>query len=293
MSRAMRTGMSSSSALIQTATASGEQSSFSSSSAPPLTRLEAMRCDRFRSDSVRVGSGRLPSRGTSYNWRRARPAGPVLRRLSHGRRRRPAGLGWVGRVAVASFAAGTPLTAYNLGVRGETSLQVASRWRLETRARLLPGADTRMVVSFGANDTTIEDGVQRVEAERSCGALDDILERARSIDLPTLVVGPAPVDDAEQSRLPSARSAPREQCPSSALPSRCWPPTCGANRLPAGMALIRGRLATRRWPKSCSRADGSTGSEAAQGQNKQSRGRHRPTAIAPVYRYSRSRCSRR
>jgi len=178
-----------------------------------------MRCDRFRSDSVRVGSGRLPSRGTSYNWRRARPAGPVLRRLSHGRRRRPAGLGWVGRVAVASFAAGTPLTAYNLGVRGETSLQVASRWRLETRARLLPGADTRMVVSFGANDTTIEDGVQRVEAERSCGALDDILERARSIDLPTLVVGPAPVDDAEQSRrIHSLSAAFGEVCASRAVP---------------------------------------------------------------------------
>ena len=93
----------------------------------------------------------------------------------------------------------TPLTAYNLGVRGETSVQVASRWRQETRARLLPGADTRIVVSFGANDTTIEDGVPRVEAERSCGALGDILERARAIGLPALVVGPAPVDDSAQN----------------------------------------------------------------------------------------------
>jgi acyl-CoA thioesterase I len=103
-------------------------------------------------------------------------------------------------VVAASSAAGTTLTAYNLGVRGDTSVQVAARWRQETRGRLLPGAETRIVMSFGANDTTIEDGVQRVEAERSCGALRDILGRASAIGLPALVVGPAPVDEAEQNR---------------------------------------------------------------------------------------------
>jgi len=72
--------------------------------------------------------------------------------------------------------------------------------RQEARGRLSPGADTRIVVSFGVNDTTIDDGVQRVESERSCGALDDILERAGAIGLPALVVGPAAVNDAEQNR---------------------------------------------------------------------------------------------
>jgi acyl-CoA thioesterase-1 len=112
----------------------------------------------------------------------------------------PTGLGWVGRVVAASFAAGTPLTAYNLGVRGETSVQVASRWRQETRARLLPSADTRLVVSFGANDTTIEGGQERVERADSLGALEAILGRAGVLGLRALVVGPAPVDDAEQNR---------------------------------------------------------------------------------------------
>ena len=131
----------------------------------------------------------------------------------------PSGLGWVSRVVAASFAAGTPLTAYNLGVRGDTSVQVAARWRQETRARLLPGAETRIVMSFGANDTTIEDGVQRVEAERSCGALGDMLERASAIGLPALVVGPAPVDDAEQNRrIQSLSVAFGEICASHGVP---------------------------------------------------------------------------
>ena len=131
----------------------------------------------------------------------------------------PAGLDWVGRVVAASFGAGIPLTAYNLGVRGETSVQVAARWRQETRARLSSGADTRIVVSFGANDTTTEDGVQRVEAERSCDALGEILERAEAIGLPALVVGPAPVDDAEQNRRVRGLSASfAEICASRGVP---------------------------------------------------------------------------
>jgi len=125
----------------------------------------------------------------------------------------PSALGWVGRVVAASFAEGTPLTAYNLGVRGETSLQVASRWRQETGPRLLPGADTRIVMSFGANDTTIDAGRGRVAAESSCDALAGVLDRARAVDLPVLVIGPAPVHDAEQNeRLHSLSASFKDVC---------------------------------------------------------------------------------
>lgn len=111
----------------------------------------------------------------------------------------PAGMGWVGRVVAASFGLGLPLTAYNLGVRGETSEQVAARWRTEALPRLTPGSNAGIVLSFGANDTTIEDGRLRVEPERSCAALAHILGEATGLGLPVLVVGPAPVDDAEQN----------------------------------------------------------------------------------------------
>jgi acyl-CoA thioesterase-1 len=112
----------------------------------------------------------------------------------------PAGAGWVGRVVAASFASGLGLTAYNLGVRGETSEQVALRWHAEALPRLLAGADCRIVLSFGANDTSIEHDRVRVDADRSLGALATILDEAAMIGLPTLVVGPAPVDDPEQNR---------------------------------------------------------------------------------------------
>src|SRR4051794_2907808 len=83
----------------------------------------------------------------------------------------PRGQGWVGRVAEAAFAAGRPLSAYALGVRRETSVEVAVRWRFEATPRLAREADCRVVFAVGANDTTIENGVPRVAPERSCMAL--------------------------------------------------------------------------------------------------------------------------
>jgi acyl-CoA thioesterase I len=118
----------------------------------------------------------------------------------------PAGAGWVGRVVAEAFASGLPLTPYNLGVRGETSEQVASRWRAEALPRLLPGADCRIVLSFGTNDTSVEHDRVRVKADRSLAALATILEEAATLSLPTLVLGPAPVDDPEQNRRISSLS---------------------------------------------------------------------------------------
>jgi acyl-CoA thioesterase-1 len=154
----------------------------------------------------------------------------------------PAGVGWVGRVVAASFAAGTPVTAYNLGVRGETSVQVASRWRQETRPRLLPAADTRLVVSFGANDTTVEGGQERVAPAGSLGALDGIMDRAGILGLPVLVVGPAPVDDAGQNR--------RIQTLSVALGE-----TCATQGVPF-LSVIESLLASDVWSEQVGSGDG-------------------------------------
>jgi acyl-CoA thioesterase-1 len=130
----------------------------------------------------------------------------------------PTGRGWVGRVVAASFGLGLPLTAYNLGVRGETSEQVAARWRSEALPRLSPGADGGIVLSFGANDATIEQGRLCVEPERSRVALVGILEGVATLGLSSLVVGPAPIDDRQHNeRLRALSASFAEECARAAV----------------------------------------------------------------------------
>ncbi|HEY1834527.1 MAG TPA: GDSL-type esterase/lipase family protein [Solirubrobacteraceae bacterium] len=131
----------------------------------------------------------------------------------------PTGGGWVARVVAECFARGLPVTAYNLGVRRETSVQVTARWRAEALPRVPPGADARIVVSFGANDTTAERGAIRVPAERSRLALEQLLDETATSGFAVYVVGPAPVDDEEQNHRIEALSATfAEVCHRHAVP---------------------------------------------------------------------------
>jgi lysophospholipase L1-like esterase len=102
-------------------------------------------------------------------------------------------LGWPGRLCVAERQRGHDISLYNLGIRGDTSAMIASRWREECEARLPvihPGA---LVFAFGINDTAREaDGTLRVEQDRSVAIARDILEEAKAWK-PTLMIGPTPV----------------------------------------------------------------------------------------------------
>jgi len=154
----------------------------------------------------------------------------------------PAGMGWVGRAVAASFELGLPLTAYNLGVRGETSEQVAERWRAESLPRLPPATGRKIVLSFGANDTTVESGSLRVAPERSCAVLATMLREATSLGLPVLMVGPAPVDDREQNeRIHSLSTAFADVCQ-----------RAGA----AFVGVVEPLLASRTWMTQVSAGDG-------------------------------------
>jgi lysophospholipase L1-like esterase len=107
--------------------------------------------------------------------------------------------GWVGRVVAGSYRDGRPVTAYNLGVRRDTSEDVRRRLPAETGARWVAGCDNRLVVSFGVNDTTEVDGAVRVTPERSLANLRGIADDVVAQGVPLLVVGPPPVADPDQN----------------------------------------------------------------------------------------------
>ena len=110
----------------------------------------------------------------------------------------PECLGWAGRVCADASRAGHDITCYNLGVRRETSADIAARWRDEVVRRLPQGIDGRVIFSFGVNDTTAEDGRPRVAFADSLTHPSRILtDAARSY--PVLMVGPPPIADAAQN----------------------------------------------------------------------------------------------
>lgn len=108
-------------------------------------------------------------------------------------------MGWAGRLAAQALAMGDDVTIYPLGVRGDTSEEVAKRWRAEAAARLPATFPRGLVFQFGLNDCAVrawDDGhrERRVELRRSQELTTSILAEA-SADGVTLMIGPAPVDD--------------------------------------------------------------------------------------------------
>ncbi|MGW4530474.1 GDSL-type esterase/lipase family protein [Nocardia sp. NPDC004340] len=111
-------------------------------------------------------------------------------------------LGWAGRLAARATAAGQPLTYYNLGIRRENSTELRGRWEAECAPRLPAGADCRVVISTGVNDTQFENGRPRVDSAESVRNLAEILRRAREKGWRAMVVAPPPnVDDEHNARL--------------------------------------------------------------------------------------------
>lgn len=114
-------------------------------------------------------------------------------------------LGWPGRVAERARAEGHDITLYNLGIRADTSRDIARRWRAECAARLPaihPGA---LVFSFGVNDAAedLTTGAVRVPHDESVATARAILSEAMAWTR-TLWVGPPFPDDTR----PPGRASP-------------------------------------------------------------------------------------
>lgn len=105
--------------------------------------------------------------------------------------------GWVGRISAAARATGFDVTAYNLGIRRDTSRDVALRWKTECELRFRAECTRYVLFSFGANDMTFENGGPRVHEEESVSNFSRIISESRAL-YNTLVVGPVPVGNPEQ-----------------------------------------------------------------------------------------------
>ncbi len=95
-------------------------------------------------------------------------------------------LGWVGRVVARTPQDDIRLTAFPLGVPGETTVDLAARWESETARRL--GLGGRLVVAPGIGD--LRDGVTTARSRLNVA---NVVDAAQSRGLPVLVVGPPPV----------------------------------------------------------------------------------------------------
>ncbi|MDN5767305.1 MAG: GDSL-type esterase/lipase family protein [Humibacillus sp.] len=107
----------------------------------------------------------------------------------------PKGLGWVGRVVARTQHPDLDLTAYNLGVRGNTSGDVVARWSAECHPRWQGRAERRLVLSVGTNDV-----LTGMTMARSRLNLANVLDEAANSGIGVFVVGLTPTLDPETNR---------------------------------------------------------------------------------------------
>ncbi len=106
-------------------------------------------------------------------------------------------LGWAGRVCSSARRRRHDVTLYNLGVRRNTSADIAARWRQEARERLPADMACGLVFSFGVNDCVCETpGTRRIAEADTLANARAILTEAKGW-LPTLMVGPPPTSEPE------------------------------------------------------------------------------------------------
>ncbi len=126
----------------------------------------------------------------------------------------PKALGWTGRVIARTRPDEVDLTLYDLGVRGDSSADVLSRWREETARRWREGCDNRLVVAMGTGDV---DGPLTIARSRL--NLANIVDAAMAQGLSPFVVGPPPALDQDfNGRLEHVVTAQQDVCSRRSVP---------------------------------------------------------------------------
>lgn len=126
----------------------------------------------------------------------------------------PKGLGWVSRVVGRTAHPDVDITAYQLGVRDETSADVLARWRIECPPRWQGRSEKRLVVAVGHNDAVSGMSTARVRLN-----LANILDDAAASGVAAFAVGPPPTLDTDlNARLEIVVEAQADVCARRGVP---------------------------------------------------------------------------
>jgi acyl-CoA thioesterase I len=121
----------------------------------------------------------------------------------------PHGQGWVGRILSFAREKGSELTGYNLGIRRDTSVDIAARWKDEVVAKLPQNQRGAIAFAFGTNDCLEEGGTRRVPPSETLAVSARILAEASQV-APVLMIGPPPTADRQENTRISALAADLE-----------------------------------------------------------------------------------
>ena len=148
----------------------------------------------------------------------------------------PKGQGWVSRVVGRTHNADLELTAYNLGVRGDTTADVLARWKSECAPRWEGREEKRLVISVGTGDA-----MSGVTLARHRLNLANILDDAASAGIGTFVVSPPPADDEEiNAKLDVLVEAQADVCARRGVPFvDCFRPLLGHEQWQTDLAASR------------------------------------------------------
>lgn len=126
----------------------------------------------------------------------------------------PKGLGWVSRVMGRTAHPDLDVSAYNLGVRGQSSADVLSRWKAEGLVRWQERRERRLVVGVGLFDV-----VTNLSTARSRLNLANVLDDATARGISPFVVGPPPtLDPSTNDRLEVIVEAQADVCARRSVP---------------------------------------------------------------------------
>jgi len=148
----------------------------------------------------------------------------------------PKGQGWVTRVVGRTQDPDLELTAYNLGVRGDTSADVLHRWETEVPLRWAGRTERRVVVSVGTDDV-----LRGITLARHRLNLANLLDDAATSGVGTFVVSPPPTDDPElNARLEVLVEAQGDVCARRGVPFvDCFAPLLGHDQWRTDLATTR------------------------------------------------------